>query len=171
MSTTTTSATAGQGDDDPAVAPTSPVPWKWLYILSVVLIGLFFIGGIAMIALADTPEAVWRNRFAVYSGFQAIVFTAVGWLFGREVHRGEAAVAKASEAQAKEGERAATQEAANGRALAAAVTATTQPTAPPRTDGHAHDIADDDRPASATADGAAQLSMLRSMARSLYPSM
>jgi hypothetical protein len=50
-----------------------------------------------------TSEAVWSRQVVVLHGIEALAFTAVGWLFGREVHRGEAESAK-KQAEAAQGE-------------------------------------------------------------------
>lgn len=88
-----------------------------------------------MIVTADTPDAVWKNRVTIFSAFQSLVFGAVGWLFGREINRVPAEVARAEAREAKEQAqdladeaaearvRAATEE-TRGRALASAITST-----------------------------------------------
>ncbi|MGV1007176.1 MAG: hypothetical protein ACOYBY_01050 [Dermatophilaceae bacterium] len=47
-------------------------------------------------------EADWSRSVYVLLGVEAIAFTAVGWLFGREVHRGEAEAATKTADYAKQ---------------------------------------------------------------------
>jgi hypothetical protein len=39
-------------------------------------------------------ELAWQRRVYLFSGVEAIVFTAVGWIFGREVYRQQADAAE-----------------------------------------------------------------------------
>lgn len=92
-----------------------------------------------MLAGADTAsETLWNRQVYLFGGFEAIVFTAVGWLFGREVHRSSAASAKAEAEEAKQKADAATlessvarqqaaEEQAKGKAMKAAVMALASP--------------------------------------------
>ncbi|GAA0504417.1 hypothetical protein Ade02nite_28490 [Paractinoplanes deccanensis] len=51
---------------------------------------------VAMIWIADGDDVVWQRRVYVFGAVEALVFTAIGWLFGREVHRSAAQSAQAS---------------------------------------------------------------------------
>ena len=55
-----------------------------------------------MLSVADGDAQVWERRVYIFSGVEAIVFTAVGWIFGREVHRATAQQAQENAEQAKE---------------------------------------------------------------------
>lgn len=50
---------------------------------------------------AGITEPLWARSVLVLQGIEAMAFTAVGWLFGREVYRGEAKTAKAQAEDAK----------------------------------------------------------------------
>ena len=96
-----------------------------LIIASALLIG-FAVLVVAMLAWAQT----WEQRIYVFGAVEAIVFTAVGWVFGREVHRQTAETAKQDAAEAKQDAKAKGEEAKDmaveaqkGRMLAAAVDA------------------------------------------------
>lgn len=66
-------------------------------------------------------EIVWGRRLVLFGGVEALVFAAVGWLFGREVNRGAAEQAKdATEQARKESEERGVVE-GKAAALAAAV--------------------------------------------------
>lgn len=89
--------------------PDSRQGWQlWTTVL--ILIG-FAVGVGFMLCVAEGNNAdVWQRRIYVFAGVQAIVFTAVGWLFGREVNTEalkaasahvEAAQASADEAKAE----------------------------------------------------------------------
>jgi hypothetical protein len=66
---------------------------------------------VAMMALADTADIVWQRRLYVFSAVEAIVFTAVGWLFGREVHRASVESAREDAVSAQDETRVARHEA------------------------------------------------------------
>jgi hypothetical protein len=78
-------------------------------------------------ALALATETLWGRSVYVFSALEAIMFTAVGWIFGREVQRSaaEAATRDANRAkqEAKDATDEAKQEAVRGHALAEAVKA------------------------------------------------
>ena len=105
-----------------------PLPPKWQFGAALLLIVGFAVVVIYMLGVADGDGQAWERRTYIFSAVEAIVFTAVGWIFGREVHRQTAeharqdAEAARAEADAKEGEvRELTEEKAKGRALRAAV--------------------------------------------------
>jgi hypothetical protein len=165
----------------PAGGTTTTVPSRWQFWVTVILLGVFVVLALIMLGLADSSDDVWKNRMAVFSAIQAIVFTAVGWLFGREVNRGEAATAKKGAEEAKKdadkaradkenqsadlvtAREAAVAEQQKGRALVAAVESgvagSGDPAQPPG--GQARDV------------GAAQphADALRDFARRLYPEL
>jgi hypothetical protein len=111
------------------------VPWQWQLVLAALLLVVFVAIGVLMIATADTSDSIWKNRITIFSAFQSLVFGAVGWLFGREINRVPAELARADAQEAKElaqdnadeaaeaRVRAATAE-TKGRALASAITST-----------------------------------------------
>jgi len=51
--------------------------------------------------VGDT-ELAWSRRIYIFGAVEAITFAAVGWLFGREVHRQQAQVAEERAEQAEE---------------------------------------------------------------------
>ena len=111
------------------------VPWQWQLVVAALLLVVFVAIGVLMIATADTSDSIWKNRITIFSAFQSLVFGAVGWLFGREINRVPAELARADAQEAKElaqdnadeaaeaRVRAATAE-TKGRALASAITST-----------------------------------------------
>ena len=60
-------------------------------------------------------ELIWARLAFVLQGVEAVAFTAVGWLFGREVHRGEAKVAQDLASDAKKNADDAKQDARTAR--------------------------------------------------------
>ncbi|WP_433305747.1 hypothetical protein ACQP2F_18910 [Actinoplanes sp. CA-030573] len=106
----TTPGSAGSGTDH----------WFWQYAVVVVLL-LGFAGLAAYLMwVADGTDAAWQRRVYVFGAVEAVVFTAVGWLFGKEVHRAEAASARQDAAIAKDDAEAARTEAKEAAAVAAA---------------------------------------------------
>jgi hypothetical protein len=95
-------------------------------VVAVFLLIAFGVVVALMLGWADT----WDQRVYVFGAVEAIVFTAVGWIFGREVHRQTAEVAQKDAAEAKEEVKsksaqvtALAEEAQKGRALKAAIEA------------------------------------------------
>jgi hypothetical protein len=86
-----------------------------------ILIGFAFLF-YNMYVLAETGQAqLWERRMALYGTVEALAFTAAGYLFGKEVHREQAAKAEArANTKATEAENAKTDAAeakAKGRNL------------------------------------------------------
>ncbi|MGB5151176.1 MAG: hypothetical protein WBN99_14785 [Mycobacterium sp.] len=106
----------------------------WLtWVLAACLIALFAGACWLLYQAADQPdmtETLWGRYIYAFGALEAIVFTAVGWIFGREVHRTAVEVAREyAERALQENERIRHQAAASedqaekGRALAEAVKA------------------------------------------------
>jgi hypothetical protein len=56
-------------------------------VVTVVLLLAFGVLVVVMIVTSDSlSEVAWNRRVYLLGGVEAIVFTSVGWLFGREVH-------------------------------------------------------------------------------------
>jgi hypothetical protein len=102
-------------------------PRYWLtWVFAVVLVGLFVIACVILYHVADSTgvdEVRWHRHVYVFSAFEAIVFTAVGWVFGREVHHSTAERAIADANARKQDAEDAANEAKNGYALAQAIKA------------------------------------------------
>ena len=76
--------------------------WTWQFVVAVVLLAGFVGLIVAMMFLARGDETVWQRRVYVFGGAEAIVFTIIGWLFGREVNRMTAESAKGDAIQARQ---------------------------------------------------------------------
>lgn len=120
---------APKGEDGKA-EPKSGVPWVVLLIIALLLIGVYVIAVWILFGLADdagTSEIIWGRYTFLLAGFEAVVFTAVGWLFGREVNRKQAEQAeKATKAAQEKGEEAAEAK-AKGEGLKNAILGATTP--------------------------------------------
>jgi hypothetical protein len=146
---------------------TGPEYWaNWGFAVALVL--MFVVAGIIVWQFVDNPnidEAHWHRYVHVFSAYQAIVFTAVGWVFGREVHRSaaERAISDAKEAKrdAASARQEAKAEAINGRALAEAIKASVHAL------GDASGVVDASSTDSSAA--ASQLNRLRTIANERYP--
>lgn len=151
----------------------SQLPWRWQFSVAAVLIVGFVVLTVFMLSWADTSDAVWKNRVYVFSSVEAIVFTAVGWIFGREVHRAQAESAQKDADDAKESAKQQSQlahqkaeevadERAKGMRLAGAVE--TFALGPAEHHGQARDVA-----AGKESTGfPSQLASLQELARRLY---
>ncbi len=145
---------------------TNPVqpPWRWQFVVAGLLILGFVVLTVFMLGWAGGSEGAWKNRVFVFSSVEAIVFTAVGWVFGREVHRSGVETAKQDAKEAKDEAKAkqaeAAEERAKGMKLAGAVGALSVPAG----GGQASDVAMDEDGAPALS----QLDRVRQMARELY---
>lgn len=120
--------------------------WVAVFVMVAVILGGFAVLMLYMLATSGdkgVSENVWGRRLYVYGSAEAITFTAVGWLFGREVHRSTAKVARKqaadASADAKDAHRTAlakTDEAARasatGEVVARAIIASANNAASPR---------------------------------------
>ena len=106
----------------------------WLaWVLAGSLVALFAASCWLLYQAADNAhvsETLWGRYVYIFGALEAIVFTAIGWVFGREVHRTAAEVATQDAARARaevdrlrEQAAAAADQAEKGRALAEAVKA------------------------------------------------
>jgi hypothetical protein len=100
-------------------------------IVTIVLIVAFAALMVFLLGEVGVRQVSWERYVYLLSGVEAVVFAAVGWLFGKEVHREQAQQAEAKAEQASAGHVAAASEAAaereRGLALARAVLAHTTP--------------------------------------------
>jgi cytochrome bd-type quinol oxidase subunit 1 len=84
-------------------------------VAAVVIVAIFVALGYFLIKEADTASPTsWERWVYVFGAAEAIAFTAIGWIFGREVNRQRAEKADQAEADAK-------QEAKRGSILAGMV--------------------------------------------------
>jgi hypothetical protein len=151
----------------------SQPPWRWQFFVAAALIVAFVVLTVFMLSWANAPDAVWKNRVFVFSSVEAIVFTAVGWIFGREVHRAQIESAREDADDAKvdakeklelasrKAEEAA-EERAKGMRLAGAVETFTAGRADSR--GQARDVGLGEESAAFPS----QLASLQDLARRLY---
>jgi hypothetical protein len=97
-----TGTVAGSTAEPTQPDSSSQLPWRWQFWVAATLIVAFAVLTVFMLSWANASDAVWKNRVFVFSSMEAIVFTAVGWIFGREVHRAEAESARKDAYDAKE---------------------------------------------------------------------
>lgn len=126
-----------------------------LTILALLAFGIFIV---FLLKRSDASERTWSHYVYLLTGVEAIVFAAVGWLFGRDVSRPVVEQAKeAGDAKAQ-----AAEERTKGKTLAQAVLA--QETAAPARSERLQAMGTP-QAAAAAPDTAA----LAALARSLYP--
>lgn len=124
------------GAGQPAPVPTKPKAatpvtdvrtWAAIVIALVVIVGFGLMVWYLVNSANSSTDIGWQRLTFVFSGVQAIVFTAVGWLFGREVSKKQAETAQAHADSANEAEKAALTSAADlearGNAAKAAIAA------------------------------------------------
>lgn len=124
--------------------------WTRQYAVAVGIVIAFSVLMVAMLLMGKGDELLWQRRLYIFSAGEALTFTAVGWLFGREVNRSALVSARQDAQQAREeaaqarsnadrvaADAAQTQvEAAEDRAKSAAVLAAVESTTPaPRRSG------------------------------------
>jgi hypothetical protein len=100
------------------------VPAGALLTISVVLIVLYIAGLVFLYTDADNQgvdEKIWARYTFLIGGLEAVVFTAVGWLFGREVNRKQAEQAQDATANAQQSAADAAAAKAKGESLKNAV--------------------------------------------------
>lgn len=99
--------------------------WSWQFGVAVGLIAAFMALVAVLMFLAGSQDIVWQRRVYLFGAVEAVVFTAVGWIFGREVHRSEATAARSDAARATsravQAERVAAEEQSRGKVVKAAV--------------------------------------------------
>jgi hypothetical protein len=73
------------------------------YWLAIVLVAGFVLFCVALaIAAPSASENTWNRWIFLFGAIEAVGFTAVGWLYGAEVHRGKAAQAQADADRARD---------------------------------------------------------------------
>lgn len=75
--------------------------WRSQFWVTVALLVALVVVSVVLLASANTKESVWQHRTYVFAAVDAVALTAIGWLFGREVHRGEAQAAKTDAKQTR----------------------------------------------------------------------
>jgi len=97
------SSSGTTGDTTAPSTASTGASWQWLFWAAVAIVVVYIFFSLLAFGRADEnlAETDWSRSVYVLLGVEAIAFTAVGWLFGREVHRGEAQAAKQDAAQAK----------------------------------------------------------------------
>jgi hypothetical protein len=75
---------------------TSDPPWKMTLAAGVTVVSLAVFFSLVLYLLARTGDSdlTWARSVYLLSAIEAIAFAAVGWLFGREVHRVQAEAAE-----------------------------------------------------------------------------
>jgi hypothetical protein len=89
--------------------------------VAVTVLTLYVVFVVILITMRD--DANWDRLVYLLGGFEAIVFAAIGWIFGTTVARGTVLEAKASQAEAKEQASVAREDAAEERETARAARA------------------------------------------------
>ncbi len=151
----------------------SQPPWRWQFFVAAALIVAFAVLTVFMLSWANVSDAVWKNRVFVFSSVEAIVFTAVGWVFGREVNRAQVEAARKDADDAKGAAREnselagrkadeAAEERAKGARLAGAVSTLAAGSADRRS--RARDVGADEESAAFPS----QLAFVQDLARQLY---
>ncbi|CAN7532924.1 hypothetical protein LJR027_003555 [Terrabacter sp. LjRoot27] len=100
----TPTPTPGPAPTPPSSASASGASWRWLFWAAIAIV-MAYVGFVllAFVRADDSlPETDWSRSVYVLLGVEALAFTAVGWLFGREVHRGEAQEAQKHADEAKQ---------------------------------------------------------------------
>jgi hypothetical protein len=131
-----TEAAAPAAAEPPAAASRVRRPGADFKTWAAILVAVIAIAGFALtvwylLASAhSSTDSSWQRLTYVFSGVQTVVFTAVGWLFGREVNRRQADTAQQRADTASEAEKAALAKAADmearGKAAKAALAARKQ---------------------------------------------
>ncbi|MFE5409419.1 hypothetical protein [Microbacterium sp. NPDC056569] len=115
--------------------PKPAVPWGVLLAIAIVIIVVYVIAVFVLFQTADdegTSDVIWGRYTFLLAGFEAIVFTAVGWLFGREVNRKQAEQAEKATEEAKEKTAEAAEFKAKGEGLRQAILSAPAPAGTPR---------------------------------------
>jgi hypothetical protein len=91
----------------------NPMPTATTLKVALTVLGIYVVFVGLLILLRRDQE--WDRLIYLMTGFEAIVFAAVGWIFGTSVARGTVQDAKSAQAEAKEQAAAARAEATTAR--------------------------------------------------------
>jgi flagellar basal body-associated protein FliL len=123
----------GQGGAQPTPPPEqdskSRVPWIVLLVIAALLVMAYVVAVFVLFSLAGdegTKDEIWARYIVLLTGLEAIVFAAVGWLFGREVNRKQADQAEEASKAASENAEKTAEAKATGEGLKTAVLATSE---------------------------------------------
>ncbi len=111
----------------PPAKQTAPKPERWREITSLVFAGIILIGFTILIVFMwqltgdSIKETQWSRAVFLFAAVEAITFTAIGFVFGREVNRERAANAEATAKDAQQQAQDASQEGADAKAKAKAL--------------------------------------------------
>jgi hypothetical protein len=122
---------SGEAAAQTSASPKAKKPSFDLKMWAAVLVAVLAVAGFALTvwyllkSAHSSTDAGWQRLAYVFSGVQTVVFTAVGWLFGREVNRRQAETAQERADAAGRAEKSALAKVADlharGRAAKAAV--------------------------------------------------
>ena len=93
-------------------------------VVAVIVAVFYFAGLVVMWFKVGDPDPAWARRLVLFAGLEAIVFAAVGWLFGKEVNRHAVESAAAANQRVGDEAQARGQAEGKGQALADAIRAT-----------------------------------------------
>jgi hypothetical protein len=110
----------------PDKTSTDGVPPKVRTALAVAAV-VAYVAALVALAMAadDVKSTTWERYVYLLSGAEAIVFAAVGWIFGKEIHRGKAEQADQAIKDAKDSAAGEAHAKATLREFARTVAATT----------------------------------------------
>ena len=101
--------------------------WTAVLVAVIAIVGFGLTVWYLLTTAHSSTESTWQRLTYVFTGVQTVVFTAVGWVFGREVNRRQAETAQQRADEATEAEKDAVARVADldarGRAAKAAVAA------------------------------------------------
>lgn len=83
--------------------------------LAIIILVAYIIFIASMLYNSDTLELTWTRRLYLFSGLEAIVFAALGYVFGKDIHRVRAENAEQNVDQAKKEADKAKKEAENAK--------------------------------------------------------
>jgi hypothetical protein len=71
-------------------------------LIAVIAFAVFVVFLSVLLSRANMSDLQWNRYIYLLTGIETIVFTAIGWLFGKAVHRGEAQQAEKLVTETKE---------------------------------------------------------------------
>jgi len=158
--------TATSNGEGTGASRTDSAAERWRGIAAVIVAVALLLGFAALLAYligkaGTAADGAWSRYVYLFGAAEALVFTAVGWLFGREVNRQavQSAEARADQAVARVEEATvnATEQEANGRALRAAV------------ETRAGESGVEERGIGGAAGGSKEMRELAALAKALFP--
>lgn len=112
-----------ENGDTQQAAPADAFKNRAAVVLAIAILVVYVVMVAVLWGKTGAKDLKWTRWVFLLTGIEAIAFAAVGWLFGKEVHRAQAETAAAAQQNAQTAAKQVGEAQAKGNALAEAVRA------------------------------------------------